>query len=77
MLELYDVVAINRNDEQRGLKKDQQGTIIDILANGEAYVVEFYDEDGNTVEDALFANYKPSDLYLVTSFKSISQQSNL
>jgi hypothetical protein len=69
MLELYDVVAINHDDKNLGLKKGQEGTIVDVLAEGSSLVVEFYDENGDTVEDALFANFKPEELFLVKSFK--------
>lgn len=70
MLKLYDIVSINRDDNQHGLVKGQQGTVVDVLSDGEAFIVEFFDEDGNTIEDALFANYKPADLILVTEFNS-------
>ena len=71
MLELYDVVYINHDDEIHGLKKGQHGTIVDILAGGSAYVVEFYDKDGETIEDALFVDFRSDELSLVKSIKKI------
>lgn len=65
MLQLYDVVALNRDDLQHGVKKGQKGTVIDILENGEAYTVEFVDENGETVEQALFTEYEEKDLELL------------
>ena len=71
MLELYDVVSINHDDEEYNLRKGQQGTIVDVLAGGSAYVVEFYDDAGETNEDALFADFRPDELSLIKSFKTI------
>lgn len=70
MLNIYDIVSINRDDEAHGLVKGQQGTIVDVLLNGEAFVVEFFDKEGNTIEDALFADYKLADLLLIKAFNS-------
>lgn len=69
MLELYDIVSINHDNKDLGLKKGQEGTIVDVLAEGSAFIVEFYDENGETVEDALFADFRPDELVLVKSFK--------
>ena len=64
MLKLYDVVALKHDDFQHGVKKGQKGTIIDVLANGEAYTVEFVDDKGETIEQALFTEYEEKDLEL-------------
>lgn len=71
MLGLHDIVKINHDDKVHGVEKGQQGTIIDILADGDAFVVEFYDNDGNTIEDALFVDYASDELILVTSFNNL------
>lgn len=71
MLGLHDIVEINHDDKEHGLRKGQQGTIIDVLASGDAFVVEFYDDNGDTIEDALFADYKSDELTLLTSFISL------
>ena len=71
MLGLHDIVKINHDDKEHGVEKGQQGTIIDILADGDAFVEEFYDNDGNTIEDALFVDYASDELILVTSFNNL------
>ena len=65
MLKLYDVVKLRKNDEAHGVKDSYTGTIVDVLSEGEAYTVEFFDEKGETVEDALLTEYYPDDLVLV------------
>jgi len=37
-------------------------TVVYIQGNGEAYTVEFFDENGDTIEDALFKDFLPSQL---------------
>lgn len=64
MFQLYDVVALKHDDSQHGVRKGQKGTIIDVLANGEAYTVEFVDDKGVTIEQALFTEYEEKDLEL-------------
>ena len=39
-----------------------EGTVVYIQDNGEAYTVEFFDENGDTIEDALFKDFLPSQL---------------
>ena len=69
MLGLYDVVSINHDMEEIGLKKGQQGTIVDVLGGGSAYVVEFYGDGGETIEDSLFSDFRPDELSLIESFE--------
>lgn len=71
MFELYDVVSLVRDDEKHGVKKEYIGAIVDILADGDAYTVEFVDEQGDTIEDALFTEYRDNDLRLIKSFRDI------
>lgn len=54
---LYDVVRLKNDDTKNGVKREYIGSIIDILDGGKAYTVEFIDENGETVDDALFAHY--------------------
>ena len=65
MFSLYDVVKLKEDDASHGVKKSFAGTIVDVLADGEAYTVEFFDEKGETIEKALLTEYKPEELVLV------------
>ena len=48
MIELLDIVILKTDDPKTGIKAGTEGTIVDILGNGKAFTVEFFDEDGNT-----------------------------
>jgi ribosomal protein L35AE/L33A len=63
MLKLLDIVKAD--DPDTGLKAGTEGTIVDVHGNHEAYTVEFSDEDGNTIEEALFKDYLPAQLQKV------------
>lgn len=69
MLELFDVVSINHDDDRIGLRKGQRGTIVDVLAGGSAFIVEFFNDAGEIIEDSLFADFRPDELDLVEAFK--------
>ena len=49
----------------RATKAGTEGTIVDILGNGKAFTVEFFDEDGNTIEASLCTEYTPEQLQKV------------
>ncbi len=49
-IELLDVVALTIDLPEHNLWRGQVGTVVDILAGGEAYEVEFSDRDGRTYE---------------------------
>ena len=49
MIELLDIVILKIDDPKTGIKAGTEGTIVDILGNGKAFTVEFFDEDGNTI----------------------------
>ena len=65
MFSLYDTVKLKADDIVHGVKKTYTGTIVDVLDEGAAYTVEFFDTSGQTVEEALFTEYSPEDLLLV------------
>lgn len=65
MLKLLDIVTLKADDPDTGLKAGTEGTIVDVHGNHEAYTVEFFDEDGNTIEEALFKDYLPAQLQKV------------
>ena len=62
MFELYDTVVLLEDDPDTGVKAGTEGTVVYIQGNGEAYTVEFFDENGDTIEDALFKDFLPSQL---------------
>lgn len=65
MLKLFDIVTLKNDDPETRVKAGTEGTIVDVLGNGKAFTVEFFDEDGNTIEapfiqSTLQRNYKRS-----------------
>lgn len=67
MLNLYDVVKTKTDYPDLFLTKENIGTIVDVLNNGEAYTVEFLDENNETIEEALFVEFNESELVLIKS----------
>ncbi len=65
MIELLDIVILKTDDPKTGIKAGTEGTIVDILGNGKAFTVEFFDEDGNTIEASLCTEYTPEQLQKV------------
>jgi len=49
-IRLLDVVALMVDLPERNLWRGQVGTVVEILANGKAFEVEFSDRDGRTYE---------------------------
>ena len=49
-IKLLDVVALTVDLPEEQLFKGQVGTVVDILADGTAYEVEFSDRNGRTYE---------------------------
>jgi len=49
-IKLLDVVALTVDLPQDNLWHGQVGTVVDILANGQAFEVEFCDRQGRTYE---------------------------
>jgi Domain of unknown function (DUF4926) len=47
---LLDVVALTVDIPEYNLTKGQVGTVVEILASGQAFEVEFSDRDGRTYE---------------------------
>lgn len=62
--EIIQIGAIN-DDPETGVKAGTEGTIVDVLGNGKAFTVEFFDEDGNTIEASLYTEYTPAQLQKV------------
>ena len=49
-VKLLDVVALLGDKPEEGLVAGQVGTVVEVLANGSAFEVEFCDRDGRTYE---------------------------
>ena len=49
-IELLDVVALTGDLPEYNLRRGQVGTVVEILADGKAFEVEFSDRDGRTYE---------------------------
>ncbi len=49
-VKLLDVVALTVDLPEYNLRRGQVGTVVEILADGEAFEVEFSDRDGRTYE---------------------------
>jgi len=49
-IKLFDVVALIGDLPEYNLWHGQVGTVVEMLANGEAYEVEFSDREGRTYE---------------------------
>jgi hypothetical protein len=49
-IKLLDVVALTIDLPEYNLWRGQVGTVVEILANGKAFEVEFSDRDGRTFE---------------------------
>lgn len=49
-IKLLDVVALTVDLPEYNLRRGQVGTVVEILADGAAYEVEFSDRDGRTYE---------------------------
>ena len=45
-MKLLDIVALTEDLPEQNLWRGQVGTVVEILAGGEAYEVEFCDRDG-------------------------------
>ena len=51
MLKLFDTVTLKNDDPETGVKAGTEGTIVDVLGNGKAFTVEFFDEDDFDEDD--------------------------
>jgi hypothetical protein len=49
-IQLLDVVALTADIPEYGLHRGQVGTVVDILADGQAFEIEFSDRQGHTYE---------------------------
>ena len=66
MFELRDIVRVKIEYPELSLTPNNIGTIVDIHNGGEAYTVEFIDENLETVEEALYREFAESELERAT-----------
>ena len=68
-IKLLDVVALTQDVPEHNLKRGEVGTVVEILANGEAYEVEFSDDNGQMYKCLSF----PASQLKVLHHKPISE----
>ena len=49
-IELLDIVALTHDLPEHNLRRGEVGTVVEILADGDAFEVEFSDRDGKTYQ---------------------------
>ena len=62
MFSLYDIVILKTDRPDVNLTKGLEGVIIDYVEADNVYSVEFYDENGETIEDSVLAYFTPDEL---------------
>ena len=70
-IKLLDVVALTQDVPEHNLKRGEVGTVVEILSNGEAYEVEFSDDNGQMSKCLSF----PASQLRVLPHKSIKADS--
>ena len=73
-IELFDVVALTVDLPEENLWRGQVGTIVEILADGTAFEVEFSDQQGRTYESLglrpeqfMVLRFEPSNPEMITA----------
>ena len=61
-IKLLDVVALTQDVPEHNLKRGEEGTVVEILSNGEAYEVEFSDDNGQMYK---CLSFPPSQLKVI------------
>lgn len=69
-INLLDVVALMIDYPEYNLWRGQVGTVVEILADGQAFEVEFSDRDGRTYESLGFR----SEQLMVLHFEPVSSE---
>lgn len=65
MFELNDMVKVKKEYPELSLTPKHIGAIVDAHNGGEVYTVEFIDENGDTIEQALYTEFTESELEYV------------
>jgi hypothetical protein len=66
-----DVVKLKQDRPDIGVSKDFEGTIVDVLGGGEAFTIEFFDEDNDTIMESLWVEFRPDEIEMVESFPAM------
>lgn len=61
-IKLFDVIALTTDLPEHNLRRGQVGTIVEFLADGKAFEVEFSDSNGRTFESI---GIKPEQMMLL------------
>ena len=65
MIPLLATVRLKEPDNKHNVSALDRGVIVDILANGEAYTVEFFDREGESNLEALLTEYREEQLEII------------
>ena len=65
MIPLLATVRLKEPDIERNVSTMDRGVIVDILANGEAYTVEFFDREGESNLEALLTESREEQLEIL------------
>ena len=65
MIPLLTTVRLKEPDVKHGVLTDDKGCIVDVLNDGEAYIVEFVNADGVSNNKALLTEYKQEQLEII------------
>ena len=73
-IKLLDVVALTQDVPEHNLKRGEVGTVVEILSNGEAFEVEFSDENGQMSKSLSFLAFQLKVLHQEPISKSEQKQ---
>lgn len=62
MLKIHSLVSLKEDDKETGIRKGTVGTVVYIHADGEAYTIEFFDGDNDTIETTFDKEFTEEEL---------------
>ena len=62
IFKLHDTIKIKRDRKDANVKKGDIGTIIDIHDQGEAFSIEFFDADNETIMESMLKIFYPEEI---------------
>ena len=65
-IKLLDIVAVNVDLPEHNLRRGESGTVVELLAGGTAFEVEFSDDNGQTYESI---GLRPEQLIVLKRFE--------
>ena len=66
MFSLYDTVKLKQDRPDIGVSTHNIGVIVDYVKSDNVYTVEFFDDNKETIKEALFEYFSPHELEAVT-----------